>query len=113
MIRDGQLSAGHARALVATDDPLGLAKKIVKLGLSVREAEKLSQDEGKKRESSGRKTGAGEEPAPDAKVLAKELEEALGMAVAIKPKGKKGGRLVIEWRTLEQLDDLRARLLRS
>ncbi len=113
MIRDGQLSAGHARALVATDDPLGLAKKIVKLGLSVREAEKLSQDEGKKRESSGRKTGAGEEPAPDVKALAKELEEALGMAVAIKPKGKKGGRLVIEWRTLEQLDDLRARLLRS
>ena len=112
MIRDGQLSAGHARALVATDDPAALAKKIVKLGLSVREAEQLSQNEGKK-EGAGRRKGAAKEPAADVRALAQELEEALGMAVSIKPKGSKGGRLVIEWRTLEQLDDLRVRLLRS
>ena len=43
-IEDGQLTAGHARALVATDSPAELAEKIIKLGLSVREAEGLARD---------------------------------------------------------------------
>ena len=113
MIRDGQISAGHARTLVATDDPASLARKIVKLGLSVREAERLSQEEGKKRKDAAATAGGDEEQAPDVRALARELEEALGMAVSIRPKGRQGGRLVIEWRTLEQLDDLRARLLQA
>ena len=113
MIRDGQLSAGHARALVATDDPAGLARKIVKLGLSVREAERLSREEGRKGAETARGADAQAEEAPDVRALARELEEALGMAVSIRSRGGKGGRLVIEWRTLEQLDDLRARLVRS
>ncbi len=113
MIRDGQISAGHARTLVATDDPASLARKIVKLGLSVREAERLSQEEGKKRKDAAAAGGGDEQQAPDVRALARELEEALGMAVSIRPKGRQGGRLVIEWRTLEQLDDLRARLLQA
>ncbi len=113
MIRDGELSAGHARTLVATDDPAGLAKKIAKLGLSVREAERLSQEEGRKKDRSKSGDGSAPDAGPDVRALARELEEALGVAVSIRPKGRNGGRLVIEWRTLEQLDDLRARLLRT
>ncbi len=113
MIRDGELSAGHARTLVATDDPAGLAKKIAKLGLSVREAERLSQEEGRKKDRSKSDDGSAPDAGPDVRALARELEEALGVAVSIRPKGRNGGRLVIEWRTLEQLDDLRARLLRA
>ena len=45
MLVDGSLSAGHARALVSTSDPLTLAKLIVEKGLSVRDAERLAQED--------------------------------------------------------------------
>ena len=41
-INDGQLSAGHARCLITVDDPLALAEKIIRDGLSVRQAEALA-----------------------------------------------------------------------
>ena len=42
MLRDGSLSAGHARALVPLDDPMQIAREIVSKGLSVRQAEVLA-----------------------------------------------------------------------
>ena len=45
MLADGSLSAGHARALVSTPDPVVLAKTIAQKGLSVRDAEKLAQNQ--------------------------------------------------------------------
>ena len=48
-IEQGNLTAGHARALVATDSPAELADQIIKLGLSVREAEGLARDAGPSR----------------------------------------------------------------
>ena len=42
-VRDGQLSAGHARALITTDDPVRLAKEVISRGLSVRETERLAK----------------------------------------------------------------------
>jgi ParB family transcriptional regulator, chromosome partitioning protein len=45
MLADGSLSAGHARALVSTSDPATLAKTIVSKGLSVRDAERLAQND--------------------------------------------------------------------
>ncbi len=107
MIRDGALSAGHARTLVTVDDPASLAKKIAKLGLSVREAERLAQEEGKAKSGGGAKPA---EEGPDVKALEKELEEILGMTVRIQRKRKNGGRLSVEWRTLEQLEDVCRRL---
>ena len=47
MIRDGALSAGHARTLITAANPKALAKKIVTDGLSVRQAEFLAQGLGK------------------------------------------------------------------
>ncbi len=113
-IREGRLSAGHARTLVATENPSELAKKIIDLGLSVREAERLSRKEGKKR---GRKNGRKEAEATgveaDVRALQRELEEALGLPVQIRIQGRKGGKLVVEWQTLAQLDDLCRRLLKT
>src|SRR5690606_14022437 len=43
MLGRGELTAGHARTLITADDPAGLARRIVGGGLSVREAEALSQ----------------------------------------------------------------------
>src|SRR5690606_5486874 len=43
MVASGQLTAGHARTLITAEDPATLARQIVDQGLSVREAEALSQ----------------------------------------------------------------------
>ncbi len=110
MIRDGQLSAGHARTLVATDDPSALAKKIVKLGMSVREAEKLSQTEGKGGEAGGKAQPRKEDAALASRALQQELEELLGLPVQIKANRNGSGRLVLQWQSLEQLDDICRRL---
>ena len=58
LIEDGKLTAGHARTLVAADSPAELADQIIKLGLSVREAESLVRDASPS--SRPRKTTAGE-----------------------------------------------------
>ena len=109
MIRNGEISAGHARTLIATDDPSTLAKKIAKLGLSVREAEKLSRERSK---ASGTKKKAQKEKNADVRALEQELEAALGLTVEITDKGRAGGRLTITYRTLEQLEDVCRRLAR-
>ena len=56
--------------------------------------------------------GASEKSA-DTRQLEKQLADALGLAVALDDKGKKGGELRIGYKTLEQLDGLMARLLRG
>jgi ParB family chromosome partitioning protein len=43
MLRDGRLTAGHARALITTRDPSALARQAVARGLSVRDVEKLAK----------------------------------------------------------------------
>jgi ParB family chromosome partitioning protein len=107
MLVDGALSAGHARTLVTAEDPVGLAKRIVEEGLSVRQAEALAQ----------MPAGASTEPKPrepvqkDANTLALEklMSDTIGMMVAIDHK-EKGGVLRVSYRTLEQLDELCRRL---
>lgn len=108
MVRSGDLSAGHARALVTAGDPVGLAQKIVRQGLSVRQAEKLAKA----------KTGptpANTNPAPikdaDTRIIEKDLAAALGVKVTIDhPAGGQGGRLTLDYRTLEELDEICRRL---
>ena len=115
LVRDGALSAGHARALVATDDPASLAKKIVRLGLSVREAEKLAQEHAAREDKKAAKDAdaSADRDSTNTRALERELEQALGIAVQIRQQGKKGGRLVLKWQSLEQLGDLCRRLLRD
>lgn len=110
MLARGELTAGHARTLITAEDPLALAREIVDGGLSVREAEVLTQ-----RESAAPKKKVGVSagvahigaPQKDADTLAleKRLSDALGMAVVLDHKGD-GGKLEIRYKTLEQLDDI-------
>jgi ParB family chromosome partitioning protein len=106
MLVDGVLSAGHARALITADDPVGLACRIVEGGLSVRQAEALAQ--APTRESSAGATVRPEKD-PDTLALEKLLCDVTGLNVAISHK-QKGGEVRIAYRTLEQLDDLCRRL---
>ncbi|RWB27414.1 MAG: ParB/RepB/Spo0J family partition protein [Mesorhizobium sp.] len=108
MLVDGALSAGHARTLVTAEDPAGLAKRIVKDGLSVRQAEALAQM------PAGAPTVKRQPAAPaqkDADTLALEklMTGTIGMIVTIEHK-ERGGVISVAYRTLEQLDELCRRL---
>lgn len=108
MLARGELTAGHARTLITAEDPAGLAHRIVEGGLSVREAEALSQRAlGKTREAAPKP-----QKDPDTLALERRLSDTLGLSVAIDHKGD-GGRLEIRYRTLEQLDDICLKLTGS
>lgn len=103
MVASGTLTAGHARTLITAEDPATLARQIVSGGLSVREAEALSQQ----REVAGKRKPS--EPAndrdPDTVALERRLSDALGLSVSL-VHGDRGGKLEIRYKTLEQLDGL-------
>ncbi|KZY47093.1 chromosome partitioning protein ParB, partial [Roseovarius sp. HI0049] len=108
-VRNGKLSAGHARTLVTAEDPAALAKQIIKKGLSVREAEKLAKAEQDNifSDRSKRKAKTAPEKDADTKALEGDLSAGLGMKVSIDHKaGKENGQIVIAYDSLEQLDDL-------
>lgn len=108
-LREGKLSAGHARALITTDDPAALARRIIKKGLSVREAEKLAKSGVGNIFSDGaarKKTSAGTKDA-DTKALEGDLSASLGLKVAIDHKaGREDGQVVIVYENLDQLDTI-------
>jgi ParB family chromosome partitioning protein len=106
-LTSGALTAGHARALLSVSDPAGVADRVLARGLSVRDVERIAQDEA-------------EVPAPevkaakpdkdaDTRALEKALEDVLGLGVTIRH-GTRGGEMRIRYRTLEQLDGLCRRL---
>lgn len=105
-IETGQLTAGHARALVATDSPAKLAEQIINLGLSVRETETLARQSSPMR--AAKNPGADKDP--DTKALERTLSEAVGLKVEISHTGPTGGLLKISYKTLEQLEDVCRRL---
>jgi len=104
MVRDGRLTAGHARTLVGLADAEARAKAIVDSALNVREAEHRSRTPVHKHEAV---------KDADTRALESNLSNMLGLKVQILDKGKKGGELRIGYRTLEQLDDLIRRLNRA
>ncbi len=108
MLSGGELTAGHARALITAKDPLKLAKKIVQEGYSVRQVEALTQDNASL--SGPKSTKKIKQKNADVAALEKRLSDALGFDVLIDDKGNKG-RLSITYKSLEQLDDVIARLL--
>ncbi|SIO49402.1 chromosome segregation DNA-binding protein [Rhodovulum sp. ES.010] len=107
-IRQGRLSAGHARALITTDDPGLLARKVIKGQLSVRETEKLAKQAGAEKR-------APRQPKPrekdaDTRALEQDLSANLGMTVTIDHAPDGSGRLVVAYRSLDDLDTLCATL---
>ncbi len=113
LLEDGELSAGHARALLAADDPTALARLTVKKRLSVRQVERLIQkqksgaDVRPRAPKSMPKPGA--EKDADTIALERDLSDMLGLKVTI-DFHEKGGTLTIRYATLEQLDDVLRRL---
>lgn len=114
-VREGKLTAGHARALINTPDPAQLADIAFVDGLSVRETEALARravdgPKPAKARAGGPKGGA--EGSADVVALQQDLADALGLNVQLTDRNGKG-ELTIRYGTLEQLDDLCRRLMRG
>ena len=104
MLREGSLSAGHARALINRDDAVQIARDAVRNGLSVRDVEQRTRKKSAKAGSTGRKAAVKD---ADTKVLESDLSVVLGMTVTIDHDADKGaGKLSIKYGDLEQLDDI-------
>jgi ParB family chromosome partitioning protein len=113
MVEVGDISSGHARALLGSDDAFELALQVIEEGLSVRETEKLVADsqgrEIKKHKSAKKKAGFAEKDA-DTLALEKEVSDQIGMTVSIDMKDEKKGTMRIDFKDLDQLDDILQRL---
>jgi ParB family chromosome partitioning protein len=112
LVRAGKLSSGHARALVGRTDAEPLARRILEEDLTVREVEALVQ-EAKAERGGGAKSGSREPKAKDAdtKAFEKDLSDALGLKVEVKPGSGESGMLTIEYGNFEQLDYIKLRLI--
>ncbi|WP_304177531.1 ParB/RepB/Spo0J family partition protein [Phenylobacterium aquaticum] len=111
-VLSGQISAGHARAILSATDPVALAEQVIARGLSVRETEALA-----------RKSAGGPSAAPksakaplakdtDTQALEVDLSEVLGLKVEVLDRGGVG-ELRIRYATLEQLDEVCRRLTKA
>ena len=107
MVREGALSAGHARTLIGAEDAEARARQIVDAALNVRQAEQRSSNQ--KKPSPNRVL----EKDADTAALERDLTQRLGLAVAVHHRGDKGGELRVSYKTLEQLDEIVRRLGRT
>ncbi len=113
MVLHGELSAGHARALLGAEEPEVLAKKVVNRGLNVRQTEQLVRKFGPDRAETDAGAGRGARKAakdPDTLALERDLSALLGLKVNIEIRGKGDGALTVHYQTLEQLDEVLRRL---
>jgi len=104
-IREGKLTAGHARTLLSEADPEARARELIEGALTVRQAEQRSVHKKK----------PGGKPAKDPNIadLEASISNRLGLKVQIIHKGDKGGEMRISYKSLEQLDELTRRLSKS
>ncbi len=107
-LREGRLTAGHARALVGAQDPEALAQKIVDEGLTVRDAEALAQ--APKPVDAPKMGRPKKDKDADTLALEKTLSDVLGLVVTIDHKADGAGELKVRYRSLEQLDEICRRL---
>jgi ParB family chromosome partitioning protein len=122
LVRQGELSAGAARAIIGHKEVDSLAQQIVARGLNVREVEALVNDMQQQSAPAGRNGGVARggdsshsrpPPHKDADTLAfeKDLSDALGLKVEIRRGPGETGYLTIEYGNYEQLDHIRNRLV--
>ncbi len=109
-LQDGKLSSGHARALITAKNPEALAQKVVQGGLSVRATEALvkkSLQSGSTEEPVKQRSTVSDEKDADTRALEGDLSAILKMKVTLSHReGNDGGTLTIQYKSLDQLDEL-------
>ena len=112
LVERGELTAGHARALIGRDDADELAHHIVEHDLNVREVEALVQG-GDEVGHGGGSTRRAREKDADTRAFENELAAVLGLKVEIKRGSGESGNLIIKYGNFDQLDYIRLRLVGS
>lgn len=111
MVVGGALSSGHARALIGAENPALLAQEVASKGLSVRQTEKMAADNaGRAIKHRSDKKNAPTFKDPNILALEKDLGNILGLNVTIAMKGDTDGVLSVDFKTLDQLDEVMLRL---
>lgn len=114
-IHTGKLTAGHARMLVGAPNAEELAEQIVARGLNVRQVEAMAREaneKGKRRGSGGRKARGSNAKTADMLAFERKVSDATGLVVSIDHRDDHGT-LTIRYGSLEQLDDLVQKLVRT
>ena len=105
LVRGGQLTAGHARALLTVNDPMALARKAVANGWSVRDVEKQAKP--RRATTLKHRSRSGSVKDADTAALESDLSAAIGMPVSIEYDPASGeGRVSIKYKDLQALDDI-------
>ena len=107
LVQEGKLSAGHARALLGAPNIDVLARLVVGRGLSVRQTEQLANQA--KAPAKPAKGGKSARKDADLMALERDMSAQLGLKLSIDSRGK-GGTVSIEYKTLDQLDEILMRL---
>jgi ParB family chromosome partitioning protein len=114
MVIKGDLSAGHARALINAPNPALLAQEVVQKGLSVRQTEQFAASSAgrdvQKRPAKGKDATFKD---PNLLALERDLTNALGLKVLLDMSGDNAGTVKIDFKSLDQLDDVIARLSKA
>ncbi|HEX2667774.1 MAG TPA: ParB/RepB/Spo0J family partition protein [Gammaproteobacteria bacterium] len=109
LVRQGALEMGHARALLALKgaSQTAAARQVVDRGFTVRDTERLVRN--KLKEAGETRAPQGKKTDPDVSRLERTLSEKLGAKVVVEGKGK-GGKLVIHYSSLDELDGILAHI---
>jgi ParB family transcriptional regulator, chromosome partitioning protein len=110
LVRDGSLSAGHARALIGHDEAEVIAKEIVEKGLNVRDVEALVMGRKPATTSSSPKPSPSQKDA-DTRAVERQMSDALGLSVVINPGNGEAGEVIVRYKTLEQFETIHKALL--
>jgi ParB family transcriptional regulator, chromosome partitioning protein len=105
----GELTMGHARALLLCEDPLAIAKQVIARGLSVRETERLAKRNKPGAAKPPRGRGGDSTRDADLAALERQLGDMLGLKVRI-AHGGRGGTVTLGYSSLDQLDLICQRL---
>jgi ParB family chromosome partitioning protein len=110
MVIAGELSGGHARALIGATDATALARRVAAEGLSVRQTEALAHEAGVPQRAP--RAARGEKLAKDADTVALErrISDILGLKVSVDHRGDGGGTVTVRYRDLDQLEEILRRL---
>jgi ParB family chromosome partitioning protein len=106
LVKEGKLSAGHARALITVPNAQQMARKVIEKGLSVRDTEEMVRKLAQPQKDQQSKSGKTTEKDADTRALEGDLSANLKMKVQINHGGANGGELVISYKDLNQLDHL-------
>lgn len=105
----GQLTPGHARALLGADNPSPAAALVIKKGLNVRQTEAMIRRERARGQTGGPRRTIDKDKDPNTVALERDLGNLLGLKVEIHEQGE-SGTLKMHYRSLEQLDDVLQRI---